>query len=287
MSLREKEVKLNGAIVYFKLGEDSDHNLVEWGFNKLNLGGYIPNKNTSNAALRSALTKTYGSRRTKIDALDGNRGFAVAQVSGDVLNDVQTLDYEVKFCVQVPTTSHMIPFQNPKTGEIFDPPLAQDCKNRFWEEMDKVPSRNLSSSLVNIIHGPLNGICLKDTGGIYWIPETSVPVWQALSLILEQASSRNVLYKISSSIDEDSVKAICDALTSAVESELSQINDEIIGGKLKQKRAYESRRNRSVELNDKVKSYRKILGVALEDLSEQCEDSDMAACAAIFSTFGN
>lgn len=286
-TLVECEVQMNGAVVFFTLGGDSDYDMIEVGFEHCGLSKYIPNKNTSAAALKSALVKTWGNRRMKIDSLEGKRGgFAVAQVKGDVQNDVRTLDYEVLFTTEVPSSSQFIPFFDPSTGDAIEPTKARECRGKFWDELKKVPAQKVSLALTQIIQGPLKGIRLRETGGIYWIPESSLKIWRSLSFTLSEASTRNKLYKMCTSIDVDSIEAICDALTSSVEAEMEKLTEEIISGDLKQERAYVSRRNRAVELRAKVKDYEKIFGKTLDNLTSQCEETDVAAAAAVLATFG-
>ena len=283
--MNETKVSLNGAVIFFTLSDDSSYGLLEAGFTQIGMSRFIPEKNTAKAALKSSMVKTFGSRRTKIDPLEGKPGYAVTRVKGDMENNVRTLDYDVEFTAEIPTNSHWFPFHDPSTGQVIEPDGADECRKRFWEELQLVPSHKVSRALVNIIEGHLGGVRLRETGGIYWIPQDSMDAWDLLSVVVESAGS-NSIYKMVTAIDNDSVRALCDALTRSVESEVASMNNDIMSGDLG-KRALDSRREKADELRTKVKSYEKILGMTLDGLSAQCEETDAAAVAACLSTFGS
>ena len=134
------EVNLSGAIVYFTLGEDSDHPTIKSGFDAIGLGHAIPETNTPLSALKSALVRTFGNRQTKIDALvKPAQGYTVTRVRGEIENSLRTLDYSVAFTAEVPATTHL-PFFNPSTGQQVEPDGAGECRVRFMSNLNNVSS---------------------------------------------------------------------------------------------------------------------------------------------------
>ena len=279
------EVNLSGAIVFFTLGEDSNHTVIKDGFKSIGIGHAVPDTNTALSALKSALVKTFGNRQTKIDALvKPAQGYTVTRVKGDMENSLRTLDYSVAFTAEVPATT-FLPFHNPSTGQQVEPSGADECRTRFIDGLNRVGSHKLSRALVNLIEGQLNGISLRPTGGIYWLPEESMRLWGQVAQVVESASGSNQVYRIRSSVDNDSIKAICAALTRQVESETEKMNEEILTGDFQQERAFNSRRARACVLREKVQEYERVLGTTLDALQAKCEETDKQAAAACLAAF--
>ena len=93
------------------------------------------------------------------------------------------------------------------------------------------------------------------------------------------------MYNIKTVHDVDGVRAICDALSTSVKTELSTIQTEIEYGDLK-KRALTSRQTRAQELRSQVADYESILGETLDALKDDCADVDAAAITTILANFG-
>jgi hypothetical protein len=284
--MTSKTVNLSGGFVFWTLSGNTDHTIMSAGFSQLNLSRFCPEKNTEGGALKAALIKTFGGRNIDVKSIQRGKGYGVAQYDGTRVGDGR---YAPLFDVMLPKGSTKIDFLSPETGEAIEnePANANEARKRFWRELDCIPLNKLASSLVRVVKH-LGGIPLRDNGGVYWLPEDSLKVWDGLSLVLKHSSESNKtnkLYRVQTNIDPKGVEAIMDALTRTTLGELKTLEDDIKGGSIG-KRAMESRREKASKLQDRVKRYATILGTTLTDLEDACDDTDQAAAMAILATFG-
>mgnify|MGYP003632057327 CR=1 FL=1 len=280
----EKEIKLNGGVVFWSLGEGTNAQALEAGLTALGLDTFTAEANTPNGALKIALTKTYGRSGVKIDALPSGDGYVVTYLKGDNQNGVKTLDYEVAFSVEYPTdiTGSLI-FRSPKTGMVVQPNGHVNAQAIYTNEMSTCARHKVARCLTRIVTH-LNGVALRDRGGLYWLPQSKMATFGDVARVVQNAGSNSV-YTVRTAHDTESVRAICDALTNEVNSELDTINADIMGGDIK-KRAMKSRQERAVNLRSQVAEYESILGTALDSLKDRCDEADTAAATTILAAFG-
>ena len=270
---RAKEVSVNGRVVFWTLGEDSDHAILEQGLTDCSLGGYCPDENTAKAALKSALVSIYGSRRCLIRPLDGRAGYLVVQEKGEGEGNI-SLSHVPLFSVDVPTGPEGILFKDPESGEIVEHHQAGIVRDQFWRELDKVPSHKVARALVNIIDR-ISGTSLRETGGIYWIPERTLPIWEKVVTAVESASPSNAIYALNTAKDDDCLRAVVAGLTHSVSSEMDTIRGKIRSGKLGDK-ALATQNSRAADLRLKIQLYEKLFGKTLTELKDSTEDLESA-----------
>ena len=279
----EKEIKLNGGVVFWSLSETTDAKSLEAGLRAIGLDRFTAEPNTPNGAVKIALTKTYGQRGVKIDALPSGDGYVVTHLKGDNQNGVNTLDYEVAFSVEYSTDKSTLIFRSPKTGMVVQPNGHVNAQAIYSHEMSTTASHKVARCLKRII-GHLNGIALRDKGGLYWLPQSKMATFGDVARVVENAGSNSV-YTVRTAHDTESVRAICAALTNEVNFELGLVNADIMNPE-KKKRAKKTSQARAVNLRAQVAEYESILGTALDSLKDKCDDTDAAAATAILSAFG-
>jgi len=279
----EKEIKLNGAVVFWSLGEDTSAVDLDTGLRGLGLDAYTAEANTPNGAVKIALTKTYGRKGVKIDALPSADGYVVTYLKADNQNGVKTLEYDVAFSVEYSTDRSTLIFRSPTTGMVVQPNGYQNAQAIYAHEMSTCARHKVARCLTRIV-GHLNGVALRDRGGLYWLPQDKMATFNGVAEVIQNAGGNSV-YTVRTAHDTESVRAICDALTNEVNSELNTINADIMSGDIK-KRAMKSRQDRAVNLRAQVAEYESILGTALDSLKERCDEADTAAATTILAAFG-
>ena len=279
----EKEIKLNGAVVFWSLGEDTSAVDLDTGLRGLGLDAYTAEKNTALGAVKIALTKTYGGKSATIARVGGLEKYAVSYPKAVVTNGVDDIDYIKAFTVEYSTDKSVMIFRSPTTGMVVQPNGYHNAQAIYTNEMSTCARHKVARCLTRVV-GYLNGVALRDRGGLYWLPQDKMATFNAVAKVIQDAGSNSV-YTVRTAHDTESVRAICDALTSEVNSELDTINADIMGGDIK-KRAMKSRQDRAVNLRAQVAEYESILGTALDSLKERCDEADTAAATTILAAFG-
>jgi len=225
--------------------------------------------------LKSALVSVYGSRRCLIRPLEGRSGYLVVQEKGDGEGNI-SLEHLPLFSVDVPTGPKGIVFSDPKTGDSVEALHATTVRNQFWDELDKVPSHKVARALVTMIDF-MGGTVLRETGGIYWIPERTLPVWKKVVDVVESASpgKSNFIYALNTAMDDDCFRSVIAALTHSVSSEMERIREKVQSGNLG-KKALNTQNNRAGDLRQKVESYEKMFSTTLAELKNTTEDVESA-----------
>jgi hypothetical protein len=129
------------------------------------------------------------------------------------------------------------------------------------------------------------GIALRQTGGIYFVPNVYAAAWRTLTAVLESVNKRVTVYEVPAMRTDKAVGAILAALQSDVETELTRIqealdrsNEDKLGA-----RALATRKTIVEELTKKVRQYEALLGANLDVLREQAESMDGKIARAIMA----
>ncbi len=295
----ETKISLSGSVVFFTLSSDTNYDKLKSQLEKADAlahahgvavprGGfssYLPEPNTRKAALQAALQAVYASRACRVEALPkGAQGYTLTEVKGVTKNGVNTIEHNVRFSVEVPAALDRPMLKDPQTGSVVTPPMYEALCETYQAELGKVPHTKLSRSLKLAVQG-MNGISLRTTGGVYWIPEKFVKSWAWLTRAVESSSPSSRVYRVRTALDPSGLKAIHDRLVSEIQQECEEIERDILNGSLG-KRALNGRRNRADDMTRKVKMYEKILGQSLTGVRSTIKEADKTAAAAIVQLFG-
>lgn len=282
------QLSINGRFVFWSLGNDSEHKALKEGFEQLGLSEHTPDEQSSVMSLKAALTEVYGSRRCLVRKLEKPKvpGFQITQERASGENNAG-LEYHKIFSAQIPTDNRGIIFLDPDTGvRIADPKYADVVRDLFWKELDKVPRDNLARSLKTIATKKAHGITLRETGGVYWIPNDGLALWDQVVAVTQAASpgGRNKIYGPRTLLDDDLVHMAMDWLGQNVESEMGQIRERL--GKAKTKRGKGTQENAASDLHDKVKTYEGIFNKTLQGLKDSTKDLKAARVLTALGKLG-
>lgn len=282
-----------GEIVFWSVG-DTDLGRLEHDF-PYSIRDYLPKAPTPAAALKSALGSIYADKRCLIRPLEVDGAYAVVE------------EYATETGVTYKTRLTAIASGDPATvrvegggGYSFE---GSDIRDAFLAERAKLPGIAVSKALVKIVVEAFGGVPLRDSGGVYWLPSSASERFARLAFAVEAAGilrdgkapaaalgalghtpkiNPNKVYSVFTPADENTCRAVVDALTAEVSVEVARTGEEVTatGDAALGNRALMTRQSACVDLADKVARYEKIFGVALGDLVSSITTVKAAAMAA-------
>lgn len=316
MSGTTTEISLNGAVVFYNLQTSIPAVVVKALFEKENLGAFTPKANSELIALREGINDDFvrGIPGRRIVSIRGETAYMIHQKLNTQDTDAEgtkfnSADHEKKFQVHWSSLSPGAPktlsFRDGVTGERIHPggnSSIQIEDPSFDEKMRKlvismavhasmVSADSMSSALVDVIRARMNGLSLrtgKGGGGVYWIPQESIGLWERLGAGMSMGGM-NRLERLQTAIDPAGVETLMTALGAHVESEVSKLAkamDEDCAKKTRQK-TWDNRATQAENLRDKVRSYASILGTTVDKLEEKCIATENQVCAAKIATLSD
>jgi len=152
-----------------------------------------------------------------------------------------------------------------------DDKLFASVQATFAHHLNYLSQHDISSWLVDLARRA-RAVRLRDTGGIYFVPKTSIALWRAFTGALRGAS-RNALFEIPALHCDEAVAAILDAITAEADEACEAFTAEL-DAKLDDMTAYSVRvrKARVEELRAKIASYEELLGVKMPALTDQVQN---------------
>jgi hypothetical protein len=144
-----------------------------------------------------------------------------------------------------------------------------------------VKPSGVTAALVAMLQTELGAVSLRPSGGVYWLPDASLPAWRQVGEAVEAAaaSGRSTVYCINHQFDGASIRAVRDALLNDVAREAARIEAEVDGGLLGEN-ALRARARQAQVLQAKVAEYERVLGERLPDAAELARKTELTATAA-------
>jgi hypothetical protein len=134
-------------------------------------------------------------------------------------------------------------------------------------------------TLVEII-AHLKGTTLREAGGVYWLPEESIPTWHQVIDAFQASGTKTKVYCVRTVMDSQTVRAVKDAIVEEVMGAASILTQEITSGSLGE-RAIEFRKSKALALHARVSEYEGILNETLTTLHEVIKVAEVAAASAV------
>ena len=269
-SMSGSTIGMGGAIMVWSLARyTSRENLLSL-WRPLGLEGIVPQPVTGYVALREALYECFAEPCYLIRPLKGVSGFTVKrEVKGQEDNDVATA------CVAKLTDQGNI------TINPYDQALAAKLAGAYQVHKGYLPSEKISESLTRLVENS-RGISLRQKGGVYWLPEDSLPSVLAASKGVEQAAAkagRSGVYFFRHRLDPDSVRGVKDNLVREIGDRVREISKDVTSGQLGE-RALRMRESLAVDLEQMLSQYEEILDCGLANVRQQVEAVRIAATQA-------
>lgn len=225
----EPKVSLGGQVVWWGLNSEFDHEVIVTEFDKLGLKAYAPKKRTRDSALELALTriaKTLNNRGQEflvVSKQPRDRGFEIVVADKQQPKNAYLRAAEVGWDT---TSTPPQPVVDPYTACT----TQQQVDEYYWAAIGDVFGSSMGTSLVSIATRLLGGLCLRPNGGIYWLPQDSVPLWDVVTRTVVNCASRPDRCHFSAmgiKMDEPSVAAIKRMLAEEVMADVERIRREV------------------------------------------------------------
>jgi hypothetical protein len=125
------------------------------------------------------------------------------------------------------------------------------------------------------------GTTLRESGGVYWVPEESVQAVERMAAFVEECGEDggNRVYLLRTAMDESTVRAVRDAITAEVTKEANAIVNELKENDFGDE-ALTRRQLAAASLHARVSRYERILGEAMSTLHEVVRVAEQAGAAA-------
>lgn len=124
----------------------------------------------------------------------------------------------------------------------------------------------------------LNGTCVREIGGVYYLPNGAAEAWQELCNAVESPNGTQITWH-EIRLNESSMRSIASAITKEIMADAAKLMDEVQSGELG-KRAIENRQGLLGKLRRKAKEYEGILDSPLQDVRKALQEAETAAAMA-------
>jgi hypothetical protein len=265
-------ITANGACVFWRCARWSHRQSLFEGLSLLGLERFCPGKRTNLACLNDALCAAFPGAGFVVQRLESKDSYEVVRIQrGEERNTYVQLG---KFTISEDGGGRHI------TMTPYDQATVQAVLQQFNKFLGYVRGEQVTDCLVQIIY-QWKGTCLKPGGGMYWVADEYLAQWQGLSEVVSRASMSNTgrLYQMLVAKDEDTLRAVIDALTEEIDGEVAGIDRDIRSDELGS-RALENRRAAASRLAHKVEQYERMFSTPLPKLRDNLSRVELAAARA-------
>lgn len=253
----DEETSQAGALVYWRLeGEvDPKELALHW-----KLAGLDPDLLPSTPAPSTALARTMRERaehRKLVRPLEERGSHALVRevVSG------ADLSYDVALRVKLDVAGRPV-------VEPAGHPLEATIRAAYDHHLEVCSSDDIGGWLVGIV-AKVDGVAMRDRGGIYYVPPGKLAEWDSMTSALRKVSNHRI-FKIPAMTSKSAVEAILDAIAQEAEADAAKMEAELLSDELGG-RALASRVAKTEALEAKVSRYESLLGEKLDVLRDRLE----------------
>ena len=258
-----------GAMTWWRLSGvlDYDRLVAEWQAADLPLCD-LPAPPSDTAALRRAL-ESYRAPRTLVRSLPSG-GFAIVDedFDGDDGDDSDGVDpdYNVRFKVWIDIDTMELSFDREMPESELD-----TIFDAFMRGRRELHHQDVSAWIVKRCKS-MQSIGLRDTGGIYFVPEQFAPTWSAFADLLARCSASRI-YEVPALKSERAVEAIMESVIADAAAELEKLSN-ALNDTDPSTRGLRSKARKCEALADKLKLYEDLLGRKMNDISQRVMETD-------------
>lgn len=245
--------RLSGTINYDALTE-------AWASAGLD-AGELPDPPSDSEALKRAIIDMRGPH-TLIRQLPNVMGFAVVDESFDDGDP----EYEMRFKLWLDYDALEMRFD-----PAVDAEQVREINERFATARRELVASDLSSWLVRRVW-KASAVALRDTGGIYFVPETQARAWEEFADVFHKVGASRV-HVIPAMKSERAVEAVMAAVIAETEAEVAAVLKRIENGELGG-RALKTQAAKCDAMADKLRTYEQLLGVRMGDMQRLVQEAD-------------
>lgn len=259
-SIEHVAIAANGAVTYWKTSDTSRDALRE-ALTQASLEDLVPRQREPFSVLRAALLQLCAAAShedNKYIVLDRK----APKVNGYEVHLVrkESPDYNVVALLG----SYKVDEHEHITADLNAFFTLSDVEAVYAHQKGLVPAATVGGVLVKAVQR-IGGVCLRPAGGVYWVPQDSLPKLVEVAGALQRAQEGTKVYTIHTVLDDAAIDAVKDALIAEVTAITASIRAELVENKLG-KQAVKHRKAQAKYLHDRVARYEGIFGEALESL---------------------
>lgn len=259
-----------GIIVTWSPAGEADLQGVGDAFAKVGLGKLAPAQRTLKDALRAALVAQYSKK---------NRRVAPTPRGYEVVDEVAAADGLSNEHVHV--VSAWVE-KNASGGEVVrcdDQHLAAELVEATAAARKRVEGAAVSEALATVAQQNLAGTRIRDGGGAYWLPQSSVATWFALTDALEAVRGGVTTRPFTVTGDERTLQSVISTALAKVDAIVNETYEKIEAGKTGPK-GLTNQAEAVANVAEQITVWESALGGSLEALRQKMYDAQMAATRA-------
>lgn len=253
-----------GAIVLWRLSGELDFDRLSAAWAREGLEeGLLPTRPSPEVALRRAVREQEGPRLL-VRSLPSRAGYALVDV-----REVQDPDAPLAFDVGL-----LVRLDGSKTGLEFNGHqhqhrLAGPIGEEFRACLRRIEAEDTGLWLADLVKRVARAVPLRDTGGVYFVPQESVELWGKISACVREASD-TFFAEVPAMTSAKAVAAILDAVTREAAGQIEGVEADIQKALAERggmgARAVRTRLSACAALEAKLATYESLLDTRLEDV---------------------
>lgn len=269
-----ESIPLAGVVTWWRLSGVVDADELAAAWEAQGLGeALLPSPTTPLHALRSAMGEHKHARRL-VRPLGGHDGFALVSEKAEE----RDLRHGVLLTAQF-DAEEKLRFEDPgATG------LEAAIALAYERALRSIDPGSVGYWLARVAKH-LAAVSLRDTGGVYFVPQPSLETWKKVVAVVREVSTHHVS-QVPAMRSSEAVAAVLDAIEREAQAEVEQITSELAAhnaGDAYGKRALETRITRCAGMDAKVAGYEALLDKKLDTLRAQLESLRAQVSVAILT----
>ena len=218
--MHDKTFDISGAITFWSL-QPTSLEAIRRLFDSLGFADCVPNPRTDISALEHSIKEVYGTKNKAVVTRKQPKRHGVELV--DIERNPDRNHYTTNFGAKV------------VSGRVkADYGFADEYKltEAYLKQKAKLTSAALGQALVKVLAKLDAMMDLKPSGGVYYVPEHQLDRWWRLKEGVKQCQEGNAITVMRVAMDEDTARAVRDALTRQVQDEATKLVDDVSKGTL-------------------------------------------------------
>lgn len=274
------DAKEAGAVCWWRLSGTVEHDSLKAVWETLGLDtDLLLNDTTPAAALRRSM-HYFHKGRVLVRALGKGAGFAVVHETVDDALDMHHRVLMNARLVRQDDDNELLTFTPGVDGEVNEK-LAAEIRARYEHALSTYSVDDISNWMSSVLLPAVNAVGLRDKGGIYFVPRTSIDTWRNMVTAIREVSSHQV-FEMPALSSAEAIDAILDAVSREAQEAAERMEVELIEEDL----SVTALKNRVAKLDkalNKVTKYESLLGTNLDTLRERMTSLSAQMAAAIFT----
>lgn len=289
-----ESVTTAGAIVWWRMsGGVTLNNLTHhWRFERLD-ESLLPATATPAERLRRACLDLQEARLL-MRPLGRGKGFAVVRETPNDQDDAPPLDHKILATVKLNADDELDfqfvtkPTEVSRFGIVPDgmpEDFPEMLKARFMVHGQELSAHDISQWVIGLL-GRLRAVGLRQRGGIYFVPNNVVGLWNSFKKAIEMPSNHK-FFGVPAMKSTEAVEAILDAVEREAQALADTIKKELCGKIKPGKLALKGKEEALLEMEEKLGRYEEMLGAKSKTFPDLKTEVQASITRAIFALDAN